>query len=191
MFGFMLTPFFDKSRTAGILGNFAVNIMSLLYFIQVFVDDSSSVAFWLVSLISSTGFALAMDKVREGNIRRRICYDRLRFQALVLDLSGEGVNFDNLWSGPGIPFGGSLIMMALDIILYAILAYYLDSVLPSEHGTKQSPFFCFKPAYWCGKKGSPRVRRVRRARDVVGSVCCFSDTDYERGDEQFQQLRGA
>lgn len=50
-------------QTAGILGNFAVNIMSLLYFIQVFVDDSSSVAFWLVSLISSTGFALAMDKV--------------------------------------------------------------------------------------------------------------------------------
>lgn len=53
------------------------------------------------------------------------------FQALVLDLSGEGVNFDNLWSGPGIPFGGSLIMMALDIILYALLAYYLDCVLPS------------------------------------------------------------
>jgi hypothetical protein len=45
------------------LGNFAVNIMSVLYFIQVFVDDSSSVAFWIVSLISSTGFALAMDKV--------------------------------------------------------------------------------------------------------------------------------
>jgi hypothetical protein len=29
----------------------------------VFVRDSSSVAFWLVSLISSSGFALAMDKV--------------------------------------------------------------------------------------------------------------------------------
>ena len=50
-------------QTAGIIGNFAVNIMSLLYFIQVFVHDSSSVAFWLVSLISSSGFALAMDKV--------------------------------------------------------------------------------------------------------------------------------
>lgn len=52
-------------------------------------------------------------------------------QALVLDLQGEGVNFDNLWSGPGIPFGGSLIMMTLDIFLYACLAYYLDSVIPS------------------------------------------------------------
>ncbi|KDR16297.1 hypothetical protein L798_10238 [Zootermopsis nevadensis] len=88
--------------------------MSLLYFIQVFVDDSSSVAFWLVSLISSTGFALAMDK------------------ALVLDLSGDGVSFDNLWSGPGIPFGGSLIMISLDIVLYGLLAYYLDCVIPSK-----------------------------------------------------------
>jgi len=50
----------------------------------------------------------------------------------VLDLSGQGVNFDNLWSGPGIPFGGSLIMMSLDIILYGLLAYYLDCVIPSR-----------------------------------------------------------
>ncbi|XP_069698967.1 cholesterol transporter ABCA5-like isoform X2 [Periplaneta americana] len=142
MFGFMLTPFFDKARTAGILGNFAVNIMSLLYFIQVFVDDSSSVAFWLVSLISSTGFALAMDK------------------ALVLDLSGDGVSFDNLWSGPGIPFGGSLIMMSLDIVLYGLLAYYLDCVIPSEHGTKRTPWFCFTPGFWCSKKSAPRIPSV-------------------------------
>jgi ATP-binding cassette subfamily A (ABC1) protein 5 len=50
----------------------------------------------------------------------------------VLDLSGQGVNFDNLWSGPGIPFGGSLIMMSLDIVLYGLLAYYLDCVIPSK-----------------------------------------------------------
>ena len=91
MFAFMITPFFDKSRvsiplilfcyfcvffffllnyfclffyqTAGVLGNFAVTIMSLMYFIQVFINDSSSVPFWLVSLLSPTGVALAMDKV--------------------------------------------------------------------------------------------------------------------------------
>ncbi|GAB1868912.1 ABC transporter domain-containing protein [Camponotus japonicus] len=138
MFAFMITPFFDKSRTAGVLGNFAVTILSLMYFIQVFVDDSSSVSFWLVSLLSPTGVALAMDK------------------ALVLDLQGEGVNFDNLWSGPGIPFGGSLIMMTLDIFLYACLAYYLDSVIPSEYGTKKPAWFCFVPGFWCQRK----VQRV-------------------------------
>lgn len=134
MFAFMITPFFDKARTAGVLGNFAVTILSLMYFIQVFVDDSSSISFWLVSLLSPTGVALAMDK------------------ALVLDLQGEGVNFDNLWSGPGIPFGGSLIMMFVDIILYGFMAYYLDSVVPTEYGVKRPPWFCFTPGYWCQKK---------------------------------------
>nr|XP_050848484.1 cholesterol transporter ABCA5-like [Vespula vulgaris]XP_050848485.1 cholesterol transporter ABCA5-like [Vespula vulgaris]XP_050848486.1 cholesterol transporter ABCA5-like [Vespula vulgaris] len=138
MFAFMITPFFDNSRTAGVLGNFAVTILSLMYFIQVFINDSSSVSFWLVSLLSPTGVALAMDK------------------ALVLDLQGQGVNFDNLWCGPGIPFGGSLIMMTLDIFLYGYLAYYLDSVIPSEYGTKRSPWFCFTPGFWCQRK----VQRV-------------------------------
>lgn len=93
-----------------------MNIMSLLYFIQVFIGDAdTSVALWIVSLISPTGFALAMDKI------------------LVLDISRQGVTFDNLWSGPGIPLGGSILMMAVDIVLYAGLAYYFDSVIPSTY----------------------------------------------------------
>ncbi|KAL7012162.1 hypothetical protein ACKWTF_014662 [Chironomus riparius] len=133
--GFMITPFFDNSRTAGILGNFIVNIMSLFYFIQVFLDsEETSAALWIVSLISPTGFALAMDKI------------------MVLDIKGEGVTLSNLWSGPGIPLGGSILMMAFDIILYSLLALYLDAVVPSEHGTKQTPCFCFYPSFWITKK---------------------------------------
>lgn len=109
--------------------------MSLFYFIQVFLDhDDTSVALWIVSLISPTGFALAMDKI------------------LVLDIKGEGVTLNNLWSGPGIPLGGSILMMLFDTILYSLLALYLDAVVPSEHGTKQPPFFCFYPSFWITKK---------------------------------------
>lgn len=105
--------------------------MSLLYFIQVFVGDAdTAAALWLVSLISPTGFALAMDKI------------------LVLDIAEQGVTFDNLWQGPGIPLGGSILMMAVDIVLYAALAFYLDAVVPSEHGVKQSPCFCLRRTYW-------------------------------------------
>lgn len=113
--------------------------MSLFYFIQVFLDnEDTSLTLWFVSLISPTGFALAMDKI------------------LVLDISGQGVTLDNLWSGPGIPLGGSILMMAIDIFLYGFLSYYLDMVVPSEHGTKQSPFFCFMPSFWC-KKQKPKT----------------------------------
>lgn len=109
--------------------------MSLLYFIQVFVDNQdTSLTLWIVSLISPTGFALAMDKI------------------LVLDISGQGVTLENLWHGPGIPLGGSILMMAVDILLYASLSFYLDMVIPSEHGTKQRPFFCFNRNYWIQKK---------------------------------------
>lgn len=77
-------------------------------------DSKTSVILWIVSLISPTGFALAMDKI------------------LVLDISGQGVTLNNLWSGPGIPLGGSILLLAFDIVLYALLAYYLDSVIPSN-----------------------------------------------------------
>lgn len=140
LIGFMITPFFDSSRTAGIIGNFIVNIMSLFYFIQVFLDSAStSITLWMVSLISPTGFALAMDKI------------------LVLDISGQGVTLENLWSGPGISLGGSIIMMAIDIILYGAAAFYLDSVIPSEHGTKRHPCFCFSRRYWFQRKSPPQV----------------------------------
>lgn len=55
------------------------------------------------------------------------------FQALVLDMAGVGVTWENLWSGPGVPFGGSLIMMAVDTVLYALVAYWLDAVIPSKY----------------------------------------------------------
>ncbi|XP_047518693.1 cholesterol transporter ABCA5-like isoform X1 [Pieris napi] len=134
-FAFMLTPFFDKARTAGILGSFAVNLMSGLYFIQVFVSNADSLAFWFVSLISSSCYALAMDK------------------ALVLDMQGVGVTWDNLWSaGSGVPFGGSLIMMAIDTVIYGFAAYWLDAVVPSEYGIKQKPWFCLLPSFWLGSR---------------------------------------
>ncbi|XP_066148886.1 cholesterol transporter ABCA5-like [Euwallacea fornicatus] len=157
MFGFMLTPFFDKSRTAGILGNFAVTILSLLYFIQVFVRDSSSVALWVVSLISPAGFALAMDK------------------ALLMDLAGEGVNLSNIWNGPDMPFGGSLIMMAVDVVLYGWIAFYLDSVVPSEYGVKRSPFFCFNPLFWCKAKSADKIPLSNG--ESVGSVGSLTPGD--------------
>ncbi|CAH1111719.1 unnamed protein product [Psylliodes chrysocephalus] len=156
MFGFMITPFFDKSGTAGILSNFIVIIMSMFYFVQVFLKESNPIALWFLSLISPSGFALAIDN------------------AIVMDLSGEGVNISNIWSGPGVPFGGSVIMMAFDIVIYGLLAYYLDSIVPSEYGVKRSPLFCFKLAFWFPKK---TVQKVPLANGE-SSEHSLNNTDY-------------
>ncbi|XP_025412978.1 ABC transporter A family member 1-like isoform X2 [Sipha flava] len=132
-FSFMISPFFDKSRTAGILGNFVLNLISLMYFLHTLIDPSSKRLFWLISLISPSGFALAIDK------------------AMTMDLSGEGLHFGNIWNGPGISFGESLLFMVFDAFIYAILAYYFDMVLPSEYERKQSPWFFLKSSFWHSK----------------------------------------
>lgn len=97
------------------------------------IDPSKKELLWLVSLLSPSGFALAIDK------------------AIAMDLTEKGLHFNNLWDGPGMSFGESLLIMAFDAFIYAVLAYYLDMVLPSEYERKQSPLFCFKKSFWCTK----------------------------------------
>nr|QAA95900.1 ATP-binding cassette sub-family A member 4 [Diaphorina citri] len=148
MFSFFLTPFFDKAASAGIVASFVVSIVSLLYFLQIFLSKSPTFVFWLMSLMSSAGFALAMDK------------------ALVLELSGEGVQWSNLFqndSNVGLSFGQSLIMMFIDIILYGTLAYYLDNVLPSQYGNRKAPLFFLKSSFWSQKK----ICRQRQPENYV------------------------
>ena len=38
-------------------------------------------------------------------------------------------------------FGGTLRMMALDFVLYGVLATYFDKVLPNEYGSRLPPLF--------------------------------------------------
>lgn len=104
-----------------------------MYFLHRLIDPSSKRLLWLISLLSPSGFALAIDK------------------SMSMDLADEGLNFSNIWKGPGISFGESLLIMAFDAFIYGILAYYFDMVLPSEYERKQSTWFCFKTSFWCTK----------------------------------------
>jgi len=104
-----------------------------VYFLHTLIDPSDKQLLWLVSLLSPTGFALAIDK------------------AMAMDLAGHGLHFGNIWDGPGMSFGESLLIMAFDTFTYAILAYYFDMIIPSEYERKQSPWFCFKTSFWCTK----------------------------------------
>ncbi|KAL1453664.1 hypothetical protein WDU94_009984 [Cyamophila willieti] len=68
-----------------------------------------------------------------------------------MELSGEGVQWSNLWTNPdnvGLSVGESLIMMIADIILYGFFAYYLDNVLPSAHGIRKPALFFLKSSFW-------------------------------------------
>ena len=39
-------------------------------------------------------------------------------------------------------------MLIVDIILYFLLALYLDNVIPTQYGQRRSPYFIFLPSFW-------------------------------------------
>lgn len=52
-------------KVAGIFGSLVTTFLNLFYYIQVATGDSTpTFVYWILGLISPTGFALGMDRVR-------------------------------------------------------------------------------------------------------------------------------
>ena len=70
----------------------------------------------------------------------------------MMDFVSTGSEID-LWDDlKGLPIAGAMIMIFIDIILYGLLAYWLDQVLPTEYGTKRPLLFFIQPSFWSKKK---------------------------------------
>ena len=52
------------------------------------------------------------------------------------------------WDDSGMPIGGSLIMLFVDVILYGLLAFWLDQIMPTEYGTRRHPLFFLQLNFW-------------------------------------------
>lgn len=93
---------------------------------------------------------------------------------------------NNMWTGPGIPLGGSILMLAFDTVLYAIIAYYLDCVIPSEHGTRMSPCFCLSKKFWV-KNHVPKIPLLNGE-----SASSFNNLDDQNKDIELvpREMRG-
>nr|XP_055038477.1 retinal-specific phospholipid-transporting ATPase ABCA4a isoform X1 [Misgurnus anguillicaudatus] len=68
---------------------------------------------------------------------------------------GLGLQWDNiqtsLLEGDEFSFLTSIIMLAVDTVLYAILAWYLDSVFPGQYGIGRPFYFPIQPSYWLNR----------------------------------------
>jgi len=58
-------------------------------------------------------------------------------------------------------------MLLVDTFLYAFLAWYLESVVPSSFGTKLPPWFFLMPSYWSPSRPDAQKRTEERAQDGV------------------------
>ncbi|KAM7379618.1 hypothetical protein PAMP_005160 [Pampus punctatissimus] len=65
---------------------------------------------------------------------------------------GLGLQWDNIQTSPlekdTYSFLTSILMMVIDAVLYAILAWYLDNVFPGQYGIGRPFYFPFQPSYW-------------------------------------------
>ncbi len=62
--------------------------------------------------------------------------------------------FNNLIHVP--PTLDALILLLTQFIIFFLLAWYLDAVLPGEHGSALDPWFLFSPTYWgCCRRKKP------------------------------------
>ncbi|XP_036410765.1 retinal-specific phospholipid-transporting ATPase ABCA4-like [Megalops cyprinoides] len=71
---------------------------------------------------------------------------------------GLGLQWDNIRTSPlegdQYSFFMSIRMMALDSVLYAVLAWYLDNVFPGQYGIGRPFYFPLQPSYWRGPEPS-------------------------------------
>ncbi|RXN15649.1 retinal-specific ATP-binding cassette transporter-like protein [Labeo rohita] len=68
---------------------------------------------------------------------------------------GLGLQWDNiqtsLLEGDEFSFLISINMMALDTVLYGVLAWYLDNVFPGQYGIGRPFYFPIQPSYWLNR----------------------------------------
>ncbi|EGG19447.1 hypothetical protein DFA_00024 [Cavenderia fasciculata] len=130
LIGNLLSLFFDRSKFAGIISyGFVVGLSVAGYYVAK--AEMTQKAKLALSLISPFGFQCAI------------------FSMAQKDLDGIDPNPDYF------PQLGHIVgMLFIDILLYVLILWYLDKVVPSEYGVKEPFYFFLMPSYW--RKGGKR-----------------------------------
>eukprot|EP00794_Sanderia_malayensis_P009395 gene9395-10383_t len=123
---FVLTPLFQRGKTAGMAGSMCTIILSLLSMLHIYLNTSNGVK-WITAFLSPVALSLALTPAVD---------------------SDTGVNWSNVGSKGEFPASYGIAMLFIDTILYLFLAIYLDSIFPGEYGQRKHPLFCFHGSFW-------------------------------------------
>lgn len=86
-------------------------------------------------------------------------------------------------SSGGMSIGDAFAMLLLDTVIYALLAYYFDYVMPNEFGVSHKPWFFLQPSFWRGQCSSQTTITddeevaERVAKDVSDELTVNSDVE--------------
>uniref|UniRef100_M0RA83 ATP binding cassette subfamily A member 5 n=1 Tax=Rattus norvegicus TaxID=10116 RepID=M0RA83_RAT len=132
-FALMLTPLFKKSKHVGVVEFFVTVVFGFVGLLIVLVESFPRSLVWLFSPLCQCAFLIGIAQVMH------------------LEDFNEGALFSSLTEGP-YPLIITLTMLALDSVFYALLAVYLDQVIPGEFGLRRSSLYFLKPSYWSKNK---------------------------------------
>ncbi|KAG5202796.1 hypothetical protein JEQ12_002379 [Ovis aries] len=132
-FALMLTPLFKKSKHVGIAEFLVTVAFGFVGLLVVLVESFPRSLVWLLSPFCQCTFLIGVAQVMH------------------LEDVDEGALVSNLTEGP-CPLIIAIMMLLLNSIFYALLAVYLDQVIPGEFGLRRSSFYFLKPSYWSKSK---------------------------------------
>jgi ABC-type multidrug transport system ATPase subunit len=146
-FSFLMSSIFDKARAGS---TFSAIIFLVLFFLYYLVEgEGTDRGTKILASLSPT-----------------ICLSLGVTSAAELESSGLGVNNDTIsiviknWS-----IADSIGMFIFDIIVFFLLALYINQIKPGEFGVPKKWYFLCTPKFWCGSS------RDRRAGVCS---CCFA-----------------
>jgi ABC-type multidrug transport system ATPase subunit len=126
-FSFFLAVFFQKSRTATLVGYFAIIILTFIafYLIQNVVENLNTSQATLFGISVVPSFAL---------------YRGLVYLSMEVENQGPGLKTSESFSG-NLDLGPVYIYLAVEWAILMLLTYYLEQVLPGGYGVKRHPLF--------------------------------------------------
>lgn len=141
MFAVMMSTFFQSTKVSSIAFFVIFLLLGMLYFVCKIPalgglrEELHPAVFWVLSLFPQVAYCLALDQL----IFVEWAYAK------------EGATFSNAGYTAfqqNFSIQAAMVMLLVDIILYALLLGYFDNVVPGVFGKRKSPLFCFKKSYW-------------------------------------------
>eukprot|EP01091_Cochliopodium_minus_P007664 TRINITY_DN17556_c0_g1_i1.p1 TRINITY_DN17556_c0_g1~~TRINITY_DN17556_c0_g1_i1.p1 ORF type:complete len:456 (-),score=137.87 TRINITY_DN17556_c0_g1_i1:63-1430(-) len=95
-------------------------------------------------------------------------FGMLTYNFALLESNKVGLNFSDLTQGSYSP-QFSFIMMAVDLVLYAFLAWYLSNIFPGEYGTSKPFYFLFQKSFWFPPQENAEKLPLLQRQEPLGS----------------------
>uniref|UniRef100_A0A452RCN2 ABC transporter domain-containing protein n=1 Tax=Ursus americanus TaxID=9643 RepID=A0A452RCN2_URSAM len=142
-FAFMISTFFQRAHVATAAGGIIFFFTYLPYLYLTF-SYSQRTHFQKVAfcLLSNVAMALGVRLIS------------------AFEIKGTGMQWENIGSVSGeFNFSQVLLLLLLDSVLYSVVAWYVEAVLPGEYGVPKPWYFFVLPSHWCGRS-MPLTRSV-------------------------------